>query len=66
METVMENSMMQCKHCQRETKIAPHNHKLVLNLLLTACTFGLWLPIWIWMLITPKKPVCAVCGKSSD
>lgn len=51
-----------CPIDQRQTLHAKEGPSNVLHLLLTICTFGLWLIIWIPLLLKPRPLRCQSCG----
>lgn len=52
-----------CEHCRKDVSwhINPVNHGG--QLVLTLCTFGLWLPMWLAMTFSKTK-FCDVCNQS--
>ncbi len=52
-----------CPSCKKETELQKEESNLALNLFLTVCSLGLWLPIWLAIVLMPKQQVCSVCQK---
>lgn len=52
-----------CPNCRKETELQKEDRNLALNLFLTVCSLGLWLPVWLAIVLMPKQQVCSVCQK---
>lgn len=53
---------IRCGSCGRETlhvRDRPHH---LLHLTLSVMTFGIWLPVWGILGLTPDSPQCTECG----
>ena len=50
-----------CGNCKKEVgyHYDPINH--IKHLLLTICSLGIWLPIWVCVVVAPSK-MCDQCG----
>ena len=58
----MANSdLVHCSHCARDVEYHydPVNHGK--HFLLSVCSLGLWLPIWLFAALSPSK-LCNQCG----
>lgn len=53
--------MYECEDCKRPTIHLQQEPNHILHLLLSICTLGLWLLIWLFQRST--IPQCTVCGK---
>lgn len=54
-----------CKKCNQDRLVARKGTNHVLHLLLTICTGGLWLFIWVLSLIKIGGWRCQSCGSSA-
>lgn len=56
--------------CQRCNELVPADYEKVshiLHLLLSVVTGGLWLVVWLWLIIFKgKKATCVRCGYGQD
>jgi len=52
--------MCVCSNCQRPTMHIQQTRNNILHFLLTVCTAGLW--ILVWMLVGSSAPQCTNCG----
>lgn len=51
-----------CKVCGKNVKITRNGRNHILHLLLTLITAGLWLLVWIPLLLTSEPWRCNECG----
>lgn len=58
----MEYRRLWCETCGEKTKAErrPVNH--ILHLLLTLCTCGFWLPVWVLIAASSRPWTCSECG----
>ncbi len=59
---VQQESTGFCKSCHKQVRIIRPGTNHVLHLLLTLCTFGLWVFVWILVSIKIGGWRCAQCG----
>lgn len=53
-----------CHHCQQQVSISRPTPNHILHLLLTICTGGLWIIVWILLSLRPQAWRCNNCGKT--
>lgn len=58
----MQESTGFCRNCDRQVLIRRKSTNHVLHLLLTLCTFGLWLIIWLLVGVRVGGWRCSACG----
>jgi DNA-directed RNA polymerase subunit RPC12/RpoP len=51
-----------CSYCRRRVLAEPQQPPLLLHALLTACTFGLWFPVALYVMLAPSYR-CQRCGQ---
>lgn len=63
-QMAQKNFMRKCAGCSSQTMHVQQKPNHILHLILTICTAGLWLLVWILVSLFQDKPQCTVCGKS--
>ena len=53
--------LLYCRNCGKNTLHLQPSTSHVLHLLLSICTFGLWLIVWV-LLAHNNQEVCSICG----
>ena len=57
------NSTLHCEHCRKNVSWHTNSVNHGGQFLLTLCTFGLWIPMWLAMTFSKTK-FCDVCNQS--
>jgi hypothetical protein len=55
-----------CKGCNRQVMIRRRGTNHILHLLLTLCTFGIWLVVWVLAGIKIGGWRCSTCGRKAS
>ena len=58
-----KNYMRKCKACAKPTMHIQQKPNHILHLLLTVCTAGVWLLVWIFVSLVQPAPQCTQCGR---
>jgi len=57
-------SMKRCKHCNKNTQHISKSTSHILHLILTVCTLGAWVFVWILCAMSNgMSKQCSECGK---
>lgn len=64
----MEHSQGYCRHCRRTVMAQRDGVNHILHLLLSLFLCGLWIPVWIFIIIFAANAAwfCPVCGGPTD
>jgi len=63
---VVKQSSSYCKTCGKQTLHTKETPNHILHLLLSVFTLGLWLLVWLALVLisSGKRPRCSVCGST--
>lgn len=62
----MKQTSSYCKTCGKQTLHTKQTPNHILHLLLSLVTLGLWLIVWLIIVVanSGKRPRCSVCGST--
>lgn len=61
----MSQASRYCAHCDRKVLAQRDGPNHGLHLVMTLCTCGMWLLVWLLMCVMPRPWRCSQCGSKT-